>query len=85
VGLMANPDPRGERNNRMPAKQRPAQVSGPGCCGTRVIWRKLDCLNPNLQMMQRLVRRKDIRYRRHALRWLGSAAIATFGVWSVAQ
>ena len=21
-----------------------------GRCGTRVIWRKLDCLNPNLQM-----------------------------------
>jgi hypothetical protein len=31
--------------------RRPAQVSGPGCRGTRVIWRKLDCLNPNLQTM----------------------------------
>ena len=85
VGLMAYPDPRGERDNRMPAKRWSVQVSGPGCRGTRVIWRKLDCLNPNLQMMQRLVRRKDIRYRRHALRRLGSAAIATFGAWSVAQ
>ena len=85
VGLMAYPDPRGERNNRMPAKRRSAQVSGPGCRGTRVIWRKLDCLNPNLQMTQRLVRRKDTRYRRHALRRLGSAAVATFGAWSVAQ
>ena len=85
MGLMANPDPRGERNNRMPAKRRSAQVSGPGCRGTRVIWRKLDCLNPNLQMMQRLVRRKDIRDRRHALRRHGSAAVATFGAGSVAQ
>ena len=85
VGLMANPDPRGERNNRMPAKRRPAQVSGLGCRGTRVIWRKLDCLNPNLQMTQRRVRRNDTRYRRHALRRPGSAAVATFGAWSVAQ
>ena len=28
-------------------------------CGTRVIWRKLDCLKPNLQKMQRHIRRKD--------------------------
>ena len=40
MGLMAYPDPRGERNNRMPAKRRSAQVSGPGCRGTRVIRRK---------------------------------------------
>jgi hypothetical protein len=26
-------------------------------CGTRVIWRKLDCLNPNLQTTQAAVRR----------------------------
>ena len=85
VGLMAYPDPRGERNNRMPAKWRPAQVSGPGRRGTRVMRRKLDCLNPNLQTMQRPVRRKDTRDRRHALRRLGSAAIATFGAGSVAR
>jgi len=65
--------------------RRSAQVSGLGCRGTRVIWRKLDCLNPNLQMMQRPVRRKDTRYRRHDLRRHGSAAVATFGAWSVAQ
>ena len=52
MGLMAYPDPKGERNNRMPGKRRPAQVSGLGCRGTRVIWRKLDCLNPNLQTTQ---------------------------------
>ena len=68
VGLMAYPDPRGERNNRMPAKRRPARVSGLGRRGTRVIWRKLDCLKPNLQKTQKPVRRKDICYRRHALR-----------------
>jgi hypothetical protein len=27
--------------------------------GTRVIWRKLDCLNPNLQEMEVHIRRKD--------------------------
>jgi hypothetical protein len=45
-----------------------AQVSGVRRRGTRVIWRKLDCLNPNLQTTQRSVRRKDTRNRRHALR-----------------
>ncbi|GAA0971337.1 hypothetical protein GCM10009555_022070 [Acrocarpospora macrocephala] len=28
--------------------------------GTRVIWRKLDCLNLNLQTMQQDIRRKDV-------------------------
>ena len=27
--------------------------------GTRATWRKLDCLNPNLQKMQWSIRRKD--------------------------
>ena len=85
VGLMAYPDPRGERNNRMPVKRRPAQVSGPGCRGTRVIWRKLDCLKPNLQKTQRPVRRKGTRDRRHALRRHRRKVAATFGAWSVAQ
>ena len=44
-----------------------AQVSEVRCRETRVIWRKLDRLKPNLQKMQRSVRRKDTRYRRHAL------------------
>ena len=86
LGPMAYPDPKGERDKRMPVKRRSAQVSGLGCRGTRVIWRKLDCLNPNLQTTQR--------YRppeRHLMtgamlcdgivRW----AVATFGAWSVAQ
>lgn len=29
-----------------------AQVPGTGCRGTRALWRRLDCLNPNLQRQQ---------------------------------
>ena len=49
LGPMAYPDPKGERDSSMPGKRWSAQASGLGCRGTRVIWRKLDCLNPNLQ------------------------------------
>ena len=35
------------------------QVSGTVLWGTRVIWRKLDCLKPNLQTMEVHIRRKD--------------------------
>ena len=59
LGPMAYPDPKGERNSSMPGKRWSAQVSGLWCRGTRVIWRKLDCLNPNLQTTKRSVRRKD--------------------------
>jgi len=62
-----------------------AQVSGVRRRGTRVIWRKLDCLKPNLQKMKSRIRRKGICYRRHALRWHSCRAVATFGAWSVAQ
>ena len=62
-----------------------AQVSGLRCRETRVIWRKLNCLNPNLQTMQRSVRRKDTCYRCRALRRHLSRVVATFGAWSVAQ
>ena len=62
-----------------------AEVSGLRCRGTRVIWRKLDCLNPNLQTTKLGVRRKDTCYRRHALRRHRSLVVATFGAWSVAQ
>ena len=34
--------------------------------GTRVTWRKLDCLNLNLQEMEVHIRRKDTRNRRLA-------------------
>ena len=62
-----------------------AQVSRVTRRGTRVIWRKLDCLNPNLQTTKLGVRRKDTCYRRHALRRHRSLVVATFGAWSVAQ
>ena len=29
-----------------------AQAYGAVCCGARAIWLKLDCLNPNLQLLQ---------------------------------
>ena len=85
LGPMAYPDPKGERDSSMPAKRWSAQVSGLWCRGTRVIWRKLDCLNPNLQTTKLGVRRKDTCYRRHALRRHRSLVVATFGAWSVAQ
>jgi hypothetical protein len=54
-------------------------------CGTRVIWRKLDCLNPNLQTTQAAVRRKDACNRRRAVHWLGAMVGATSRVRSDAQ
>jgi hypothetical protein len=39
-------------------------MSGTARWETRVIWRKLDCLKPNLQEMKVHVRRKDIWNRR---------------------
>jgi hypothetical protein len=62
-----------------------AQVSGLRRRGTRVIWRKLDCLIPNLQKMQGSVRRNGTRYWRLALRRQRSRTVATVGAWSVAQ
>ena len=53
-----------------------AQVPGVRRRGTRVIWRKLDCLKPNLQKMKRRIRRKGTCYRRHALRWHSCKAVA---------
>jgi hypothetical protein len=85
LGPMAYPDPKGERNSSMPAKRWAAQVSGLSCRGTRVIWRKLNCLNPNLRTTKLGVRRKDTCYRRHALRRHRSLVVATFGAWSVVQ
>ena len=52
-------EPKGEGDNSMPATSGRVQADGTGCWETRVIWRKLDCLNPNLQLMQRIIRRKD--------------------------
>src|ERR1035438_711539 len=44
-----------------------AQMSEQRRRGTRVIWRRQNCLKPNLQTTKGSVRRKDIRCRRHAL------------------
>ncbi len=62
-----------------------AQVSGLRRCGTRVIWRKLDCLNPNLQTTE--TRRPPERHLLPAPRsaTTSSLVVATFGAWSVAQ
>ena len=45
-------------DNSMPGKQRPCPCAGAGCCGTRAIWLKLYCLNPNLQQVSLVARRK---------------------------
>jgi hypothetical protein len=50
--------------------------------GTRVIWRKLDCLKSNLQGRNLPVHRKDACDRCLTLRWYGFGAAATSGVWS---
>ena len=60
---MAYLDSKDEGDNSMLGKQLESsgrvQAYEAKRCGTRVIWRKLDCLNPNLQLMQRIIRRKD--------------------------
>ena len=45
-----------------------AQAYGTARRGIRVIWRKLDCLNPSLQWAQCFARRKDACNRRPPLR-----------------
>jgi|SRR5689334_3611748 len=49
---MAYLDLKGEGDNSMPGKQRPCPCAGAGRCGTRAIWLKLNCLNPNLQQAE---------------------------------
>jgi hypothetical protein len=61
------------------------QVSGTARRGTRVIWRKQDCLNPNLQKRQVHLRRNDTRHRRQLCDGLEEMADAPFGGWSDAQ
>ena len=46
-------------------------MSGTVLRETRVIWRKLDCLNPNLQKVEVHIRRKDTRNRRRSGRLRG--------------
>jgi hypothetical protein len=60
LGSMADLDPKGEGDHSMPLKRRPCPDIGAGRRGTRVIWRKLDCLNSNHQKTEGRVRRKDV-------------------------
>ena len=82
LGPMAYLDPKGEGNNSMPEKQRPCSGAEATRCGTRVIWPKLDCLNPNLQETQVDVRRKSARSRRHIVCRQTVMADTTSGMWS---
>jgi len=82
LGPMAYLDPKGEGNNSMPEKQRPCSGAEATRCGTRVIWPKLDCLNPNLQETQVDVRRKSARSRRHIVCRHTVMADTTSGMWS---
>ena len=58
LGPMAYLDPKGEGDSSMPLKRRPCSGAGAARRGTRVIGRKLDCLNPNPQEMKGHIRRK---------------------------
>jgi hypothetical protein len=60
LGLMTYLDLKGEGDRSMSGNQRACPGVGALRWGTRVIWRKLDCLNPNLQETKRSVRRKDV-------------------------
>jgi len=78
LGLMAYLNPKGAGNKRMPENQRTLRRrQRSGRWETRVIWRKLHCLNPNLQSTQSPVRRKDVCNRRCALCLHGRSASAT--------
>ena len=79
---MAYLDPKGEGNNSMPEKQRSCSGAEATRCGTRVIWSKLDCLNPNLQETQVDVRRKSARSRRHIVCRQTVMADTTSEMWS---
>jgi hypothetical protein len=79
----------GSERRRGPQHARQAtdtvKASKVGRCETRVIGRKLDCLNPNSRLMEGRIRRKDVRSRRRALLWLGAMAGATSGARGDAQ
>jgi hypothetical protein len=72
---MAYLDLKGEGDNSMPGKQWPCPCVGTGCCGTRVIWLKLNCLNPNLQQVQSRLpperRMKPVPVLRSVVQWPG--------------
>ena len=49
---MAYLEPKGKGTRACQETSGRVQAYGAGRWGTRVIWRKLDCLNPNLQKVQ---------------------------------
>jgi hypothetical protein len=59
LGLMADLDgkPEGDNSTCQESNGR-AQAYGAARCGTRVIWLKLDCLNPDLQQVEMSTGRK---------------------------
>ena len=69
LGRAADLDPKGEGDNSMPVCPAAGSRCQGRCTGrTRAIWRKLDCLNPNLQSMQVPIHRKDVCNRCRVLR-----------------
>ncbi len=86
MGLLAYLELKGEGDHSMPVHATgTVKASKVSRCETRVIWRKLDCLNPNSQSMEGRIRRKDARSRRRALLWLDAMAGATSGARGDAQ
>jgi hypothetical protein len=69
----------------MPANRWPCPGVGAVRRETRVIWRKLDCLKPNLQEGRWYPRRKDAWSRRRVLPRHSVKAGATFGARSDTQ
>src|SRR5215813_11987323 len=58
LGRTADLDPKGEGDRSLPGERRRCSTAETERRGTRVIWRKLDCLKPNLQRLQDPIRRK---------------------------
>jgi hypothetical protein len=58
LGLMAYLDPKGEGDKSMPENRWSRLGVWAARRGARVIWRRLDCLNPNLQEVEAPTRRK---------------------------
>jgi hypothetical protein len=78
LGLLAYLDSKGKGDHSMPDNAADiVKVSKVGRCETRVIGRKLDCLNPNSRLMEGRIRRKDTRSRRRVLLWLDAMVGAT--------
>jgi hypothetical protein len=62
-----------------------AQAYGTARYGTRVIWLKLDCLNPNFQQVKMSTRRKPACNRCRIRRWHLCGASAPSGMRGDAQ